>query len=208
MEHYANTGGMLNELNGIMGTSAPSNSVPVIKLINTHNPQSYDELEQLIEYHYLHDCPCGIKSKGTVRDFGKNLYEAQDVAWGEKRFTLDECIQWMYNLFIINSLKGSKMEKLALNEVQQVISSQYQVRKAESNVDERYRVDLEICNNDTILLGIQVKPHTYVFTNEYVQASNNAKNSRYGYDVFYLYYNDEGLFVNIEDINDFLNDQN
>lgn len=82
MSRKANTGGLLNLLNGKMGISAPYKSVPVIKLINTHKPKSYDELEALIEYHHLNDCSYGIKSQGSVYDFGKNLYDAQITYWG------------------------------------------------------------------------------------------------------------------------------
>ena len=117
MARKANTGGLLNLLNGKMGISAPYKSVPVIKLINTHKPKSYAELETLIEYHHLNDCPCGIKSQGSVYDFGKNLYDAQIPFWGEYKFTLEECIQWEYDLFIINSLKGNKMEDKAIVEL-------------------------------------------------------------------------------------------
>ena len=104
MARKANTGGLLNLLNGKMGISAPYKSVPVIKLINTHKPKSYDELEALIEYHHLNDCSCGIKSQGSVYDFGKNLYDAQIQYWGEHKFTLEECVQWEYDLFIIKIL--------------------------------------------------------------------------------------------------------
>lgn len=203
-QHYANTGGLLNELNGQMGISAPSKSVPVIKLINTHQPKSYDELEQLIEYHYLHDCDCGIKSQGTVRDFGQNLYNAQMTYWGKTVFTLEECIQWEYDLFIINSLKGSKMEMAAMNELQKIIPYQYEVKKTEGIVDENCRVDLEVIKDNMVLLGIQVKPCSYVFTNEHVQKSNDNKNLRYDHDVFYLYYDNKNVFVNIDEINNYL----
>lgn len=116
MSRNANTDGLLNLLNGKMGISAPHKSVPVIKLINTHKPKSYDELESLIEYHYLNDCSCGIRSQGSVFDFGKNLYGSQIEYWGEYKFTLEECVQWEYDLFIINSLKGNKWKiKLLLS---------------------------------------------------------------------------------------------
>lgn len=204
MKHKADTGGLLNTLNGKMGISAPYNSVPVIKLINTHHPRSYDELEQLIEYHYTHDCPCGIKSKGTVYDFGRNLYEAQKKYFKDYLFTLDECVQWEYDLFIVNSLKGSMMEKLARNEVRKAISPRCKVVKTERVIDEEYRIDLEITRDDKVLLGVQVKPYTYTFTNDYVKESNVVRNSNYGYDVFYLYYDDDGRFVNIDEISSLL----
>ena len=78
----AYTGGELNELNGKMGISNPSTSVPVMKLIKTHNPKSKEALVQLIEYHKINRCSCGIVSKGTVREFGEWLYESQKKHWG------------------------------------------------------------------------------------------------------------------------------
>lgn len=204
MRHKADTGGLLNTLNGKMGISAPYNSVPVIKLINTHHPKSYDELEQLIEYHYLNDCYCGIKSKGTVYDFGRNLYESQILYFNDYLFTLEECVQWEYDLFIVNSLKGNMMEKLARNEVRKAISPRCKVEKTGRVVDEEYRIDLEIMRDGEVLLGVQVKPYTYKFMNDYVKNSNVVRNSSYGYDVFYLYYDEDGTFVNVDDINKLL----
>jgi hypothetical protein len=95
------TGGPLNELNGKMGISDPKKSVPVMKLIKEHNPKSKEALVQLIEYHKENDCYCGIKSQGSVRDFGINLYNSQIKYWNKIIFTLEECIQWEYDLFVV-----------------------------------------------------------------------------------------------------------
>lgn len=73
----AYTGGELNELNGKMGISAPHKSVPVMKLIKIHQPKSKDALVQLIEYHKLNTCFCGIKSTGNIKEFGERLYNSQ-----------------------------------------------------------------------------------------------------------------------------------
>lgn len=204
MSKKANTGGLLNVLNGKMGISAPHRSVPVIKLINKHNPKSYDELETLIEYHYLIDCECGIKSQGTVYDFGKNLYNAQREYWGENKFTLEECIKWEYDLFIINSLKGSKMENKAIIELKKELPSKYTITNSESFIDEEYRVDLEIKKENKIVLGIQVKPISYKFTRYEVKSFNKIRNSQYKNKVEYLYYNDDEEFTNIPIIIEFL----
>lgn len=195
-----NTGGLLNLLNGKMGISAPYNSVPIIKLINKHNPRSYDELEQLIKYHFTHDCSCGIKSKGTVYDFGRNLYDSQKKYFKDYLFSLEECVQWEYDLFIINSLKGNKMEKKAMNTIRKNISPRCKVRKSHRVIDEEYRVDLEIIRDDKILFGVQVKPESYKFTNENVKMLNKSKNADYPYDVVYLYYDTDEEFCNIEEI--------
>lgn len=200
MKRKADTGGLLNLLNGKMGISAPYKSVPVIKLINTHKPQSYSELESLIEYHYLNDCECGIKSKGTVYDFGKNLFNAQMMFWGENKFTLDECIQWEYDLFIINSLKGSEMENKAVNELKEKLSDNFEVINTEGYVDEEYRVDIEIKRNNEVILGIQVKPSSYKYMRCEVKNFNTIRNAKYKKDVKYLYYDDAKKFINLDDI--------
>lgn len=204
MVRKANTGGLLNVLNGKMGISAPHKSVPVMKLINKHRPKSYDELETLIEYHYLNDCECGIKSQGTVYDFGRNLYNAQMEYWGENKFTLEECIQWEYDLFIINSLKGSKMESKAISELKNHLSPEYTITNSESIIDEEYRVDIEIKKGGNVVLGIQVKPNSYKFTRYEVKSFNVVRNSKYGNKVAYLYYDDDEEFVNVNEIIQYL----
>lgn len=177
MSRKANTGGLLNLLNGKMGISAPYKSVPVIKLINTHNPKSYDELESLIEYHYLNDCSCGIKSQGSVYDFGKNLYNSQISYWGEYKFTLEECVQWEYDLFIINSLKGNKMEDKAINELRSKLPVEFDVHNAIGFIDEEYRVDIEIKKDDEFIVGIQVKPSSYKYMRYEVKTFNTIQNT-------------------------------
>src|SRR4051812_43559010 len=100
------TGGPLNELNGKMGISAPYKSVPVMKLIRAHQPKSKDELVELIKAHHQTICECGIVSQGSVQDFGTNLYKSQMNYWGQIRYSLEECLQWEYDLFVVQSLKG------------------------------------------------------------------------------------------------------
>ena len=198
MKRKADTGGLLNLLNGKMGISAPYKSVPVIKLINTHKPKSYSELESLIEYHYLNECSCGIKSQGTVYDFGKNLFNAQKMYWGETKFTLEECIRWEYDLFIVNSLKGSKMEDKAINELKNRLPSNFDVVNAVGIIDEEYRVDIEIKKDNKVILGIQVKPSSYKYMRSEVKSFNEIRNSKYGINVKYLYYDSEEEFTNLD----------
>lgn len=206
MTKKADTGGLLNILNGKMGISAPHKSVPVIKLINKHKPKSYDELEALIEYHYLNDCECGIKSQGTVYDFGKNLYEAQMEYWGENKFTLEECLKWEYDLFIINSLKGNNMENKAISQLKSKLSPKYSINNSQSLIDEEYRVDIEIKKEEEVILGIQVKPISYKFTRDEVKSFNEIRNSKYQKEVVYLYYNDDEEFINLHYIIDRLSE--
>jgi hypothetical protein len=192
----AYTGGPLNELNGKMGISAPHKSVPVMKLIRVHKPRSKEELVDLIEYHYINECSCGIKSKGTVRDFGKNLYEAQINYWGEYRYSLKDCIQWEYDLFIVQSMKGGIIEKKALSLISSLLPG-YTIQEAEGFLDEELRVDLVIKDQNRIKAGIQVKPLTFNRMRPEVIEFNKVRNSKWGILVLYLFYDEEENFTNL-----------
>jgi len=192
----AYTGGPLNELNGKMGISAPNRSVPVMKLIKTHQPKSKDELVQLIKYHHENDCTCGIKSQGTIVDFGRNLYEAQQQYWGEKRFSLQQCIQWEYDLFVVQSLKGGIIEKQAIRELARLLPD-FQVAEAAGYLDEELRIDILLHKNGKTRSGIQVKPVTFKYMRPEVIAFNQTANQKWNYPVFYLYYNEIEEFQDI-----------
>lgn len=196
----ANTGGLLNILNEKKRISSVRNSVPVMKLINTHKPKTRSELVELIDYHYHHDCECGIKSKGTVEDFGRNLYNAQMDYWGENRFSLEECIQWEYDLFITNSLKGAYMESEAEKSLTEKLPFPFTVSEVNNVTDVNYRVDLEVKWFDLLVFGVQVKPQSYTHMGVDVKQTNITLNSKYPREVRYLYYNDDNEFVNLDEV--------
>lgn len=195
----AYTGGPLNELNGKMGISAPFKSVPVMKLIRTHKPLSKDALVQLIEYHHKNKCACGIESQGTVEMFGKNLYESQLIYWKEYKYSLKDCIQWEYDLFVIQSLKGGIIEKKAISILQDQFNN-YLIQEAEGFLDEELRIDILIKHNNLDVAGIQVKPLTYKLMREEVISFNTTANKKWGKPVYYLYYDKGENFVNLEDV--------
>lgn len=194
------TGGLLNVLNEKMRISSIHNSVPVMKLIKVHKPRTRRELKDLIEYHYTHKCDCGIRSKGTVEDFGRNLYDSQLKYWGEYKFSLEECIQWEYDLFITNSLKGAYMEGEAVRVLSDVLPSIFTVKGVTGCVDVNFRVDIEVRWCGFLVLGVQVKPESYDFMEDEVRCVNSILNSKYPVQVRYLYYDDEGVFLNVDDV--------
>ncbi|MBA6152967.1 hypothetical protein [Gelidibacter maritimus] len=193
------TGGPLNELNGKMGISAPFRSVPIMKLIRTHKPLSKDALVQLIAYHYTNECPCGIKSQGTVEMFGRNLYESQLVYWKEYRYSLKECIQWEYDLFVVQSLKGGTIEKKAIDDFNGVLKD-FSFEEAEGFLDEDLRIDIIIKRNAIEVGGIQVKPLTFKSMRQEVISFNKKANQKWCKPVFYLYYDKGEHFINRDDI--------
>ena len=199
MSDVAYTGGLLNELNEKMKISSARNSVPIMKLIKLHHPQSYGELEQLVEYHYLEKCKCGVRSKGTVRDFGENLYEAQLEYWGEYRYSRDECIRWEYDLFIVQSLKGEVMEDEAVFYLRGCLPLECDIDRVNGYVDTVFRVDVIVKYFGEVVCGVQVKPLSYEYCTEDVKVVNDKGNAKFGFDVLYLFYED-GVFTNLCDV--------
>lgn len=197
-DNISKTGGDLNKLNGKYGISAPKNSVPIQKLIENHNPESPEELVDLIKYHYEYDCKCGLKSKGTIEDFGRNLYEAQRKEWGEYRFSLERCIEFQYYLFVIQSLGGHQMEKKAKEKLEKEIK-QINVESTNQFYDEELRIDFIIKKDEDIIAGVQVKPESFKNIRMNVKKMHKNKNSKVDHPVYYLYYRDDE-FTNLEEI--------
>lgn len=195
----AYTGGPLNELNGKKGISAPNKSVPVMKLIKIHKPKSKEELVELIKFHHEKDCECGIKSQGTVEDFGRNLFNAQKSYWGENRYALQECIQWEYDLFVVQSLKGGIVEKKAAKELNNFLSD-CQTVEAKGYLDEELRIDLIVSKNETEICGVQVKPSTFLYMRRAVITFNQEANKKWDKPVFYLFYDKNESFENFDDL--------
>ena len=196
----AYTGGKLNELNGKMGISDPKQSVPVMKLIKIHGPKSKDALVDLIEYHKNSTCKCGIISTGTVKEFGERLFESQIKYWGEYKFTIEQCIQWEYDLFVIQSLKGGLIEKVALRKLRNLSPKNIFV-EAEGYLDDELRVDIVVNDsNNNILGGIQVKPKTFKNMRPEVLFMQKKQNQKWGHHVWMLYYDRDENFTNIEEI--------
>ena len=195
----AYTGGPLNELNGKMGISAPHNSVPVMKLIRSHNPKSKEELLELIKWHSENTCECGVVSQGNVESFGKNLYDSQIKYWGEIRYSLKDCINWEYDLFIVQSLKGDIIERKAIIELAKK-APVLAFEEAQGFLDEDLRIDIVIKKNGNEVGGIQVKPLTFKKMRREIIAFNKSANQKWGKPVFYLYYDDRESFVNFDEL--------
>ena len=193
------TGGPLNWLNGKMAVSAPNNSVPVMELIRNHHPRSRSELNDLIRYHYENVCACGVRSNGTIEDFGSNLYEAQKIVWGEYRYSLVECIRWEYGLFVCQSMKGHLLEEKAVSLLSDRILN-LDCEETTGYIDEELRIDILVKRNQTEIAGIQVKPLSFRNVRENVIAYSEHANKRWGRPVYYLYYDEDDTFVNLEEV--------
>lgn len=86
-----------------------------MRLVASHKPKSSDELHDLIDWHVNNTCGlCGLRSNGTVAQFGDSLYNAQfdSVDFLDKYhiFSKQECYSFMFNLFCVAPLRGIFME--------------------------------------------------------------------------------------------------
>lgn len=193
------TGGELNKLNGKYGISAPNNSVPIIKLIRIHKPKSKEELVISIKEHSIRKCECGVVSQGTIEDFGKNLFNCQKKEWGVEKYSIHECIEWEYNLFVVQSLKGNLIEDKAKKILSEL--TKLEVVDANDYYDEEMRIDLEIKKRGKTQAGIQIKPNSYKYIRQNVQKMNLHRNSLVDFKVLYLYYDYESEeFINMDEI--------
>lgn len=214
--HKEGTGGLLNLINEYFRLNSKANSVPIISLIGAHKPKTGDELVVLIAAHAkggkMESCSCGCKSAGSLDDFSTKLYNAQLSLFkehGKEEFAFDyeSCAIFMHALFITFSLKGKAVEDAAIKETREYIrkymkDKNLSVEKASTELDFKYGVDLVIKKDGKILKGVQVKPESYInLKNQEVIATNNAKNAKfvleYGVDCFYLYYKQDGGFINM-----------
>lgn len=212
----ASTGGILNVISERYNCIRKNNSVPVMQLIRYHKPKTNDHLVNLIASHTEKgnhsQCECGCKSKGTLEDFGMNLYNANlkyfdSIGNPDGAKSLEECELFMYTLFITNSLKGNNMESKALKLIQDKMESNCIIELATEKYDFKYGVDL-ICKRDDIeICGIQVKPISYLHIPESheVKFLTKHKNSLYGKPVHYIYYDTNLEFINVDEIVNLIN---
>lgn len=194
------TGGPLNHLNGRAAISAPANSVPVIQLIRAHRPRSAAELEDLIAGHVGGRCWCGLTSQGRVQDFGRALYDAQRDYWGEYRYSLQECIQWEYDLFIHQSMRGDRMEAHAAAQLSAAVAPRALVQMSDVYLDCELRIDLEVLRGRDRIAGIQVKPTSFFRMRREVIAAQKDRQDALGAPVFVLCYEEDGKFIGIHEL--------
>lgn len=194
------TGGLLNHLNRAAGISLPENSVPVIQLIRAHRPRSAFELETLIARHVHARCWCGLVSRGRVQDFGRALYEAQWEYWGEYRFSLQECTQWEYDLFVHQSIRGDRMEAQAATELSAALAPRALVQMSDVFLDCELHVDLEVLRGPERLAGVQVKPASFFRARRGTQTAQAWRHEALNIPVYILCYNHEGRFLGMPEL--------
>lgn len=214
------TKGILNQINERYKCNSKRNTVPVMNLIRFHKPKQNAELTALIASHQVghahENCECGCKSNGTVETFADKLYDSYlDYCTkneGVPYKNSEDALIFMKHLFVINALKGDKMENKYMNSFNDYFkehSLNYKCITAPTLYDFKYSVDLLIEDVDGKEVGfIQVKPVSYKNFPRHHQVVqiNIEKNKLLGEDVTYVYYDKNTKFT--ESIKDSVNKMN
>ncbi len=211
------TKGILNVICERYGVNRKNQSVSIQQLIRYHKPKQQAELTALIashqEGHQHENCACGSKSKGTVETFATNLYNAYKRYVSEIDNTVEyknyeDCLIFIKHLFVINSIKGNMMEDVVvdwtngkLRQLNKELGLNCKAELANELMDFSYAVDVIVKDEIGEMFGIQVKPVSYKnFHEEHIVVKQNKdKNKLYGKPVVYVYYNEEGFIVDVQD---------
>lgn len=125
------------------------------------------------------------------------MYESQKKYWGEYKYSLEQCIQWEYDLFVVQSLKGGIIEKKAIKLLQQSLSNHI-IEEAQGYLDDELRIDLIVYDtNRKILGGVQIKPKTFNSMRPEVLFMQKKQNLKWGHPVWFLFYNKDETFVDL-----------
>lgn len=187
------TGGPLNRINELYGLNRPELSVPIMKLVHYHKPLSERTLQALLQDH-MHDacnlCRCRVMH-GGVAGWSERLYDVAKPSY--PAVTRQECDNFVYDLFVRGPLRGRMMEEHALTQLQNTLPH-YHFRYADEKTDIQFAVDIECLKDHKVLAGVQVKPLSFLKQKAAVDV-NHRKNHNWGLPVYYLYYDQNGLFT-------------
>jgi hypothetical protein len=187
------TGGPLNRINELYGLNRPELSVPIMRLVHCHKPLSERTLQALLRDH-MHDscnlCRCRVMH-GGVSGWSERLYDVAKPSY--PAVTRKECDDFVYDLFVRGPLRGRLMEEQALKQLQSMLPH-FHFCYADDVNDIKYAVDIECRKDHKLLAGVQVKPLSFLKQKAAVDV-NHQKNQKWGLPVFYLYYDQNGLFT-------------
>ena len=199
----------LNNINEKYSINDPDSSLYVIDLIENHDIRSEAELVEQIADHQ-EGCErdeCEVESGGTLEDFAEQLYEAQAEEFGTDVYDYETCYEWVYDLFVCRSLRGRSLEEKAIDRLTEEEKA-FSFVKAEKDFDVEKAVDIVVrsgLNNEVDIAGVQVKPESYEGTADRIKLTNQRKNEQYDHPVFYLFYDDDEEFVNVDEVMEQLN---
>jgi Holliday junction resolvase-like predicted endonuclease len=156
---YIKTGGSLNPINEKYKiNSILNNGKSMSEIIRTHKPKDEEELLSII-------------TEEKIDKLGKQLFDAA-IKEGITT-TIEECQNYQYSLNIVNSYRGFKIEK---NVLQYLIDNNVKAKEMTPEMDIKYNIDI-VASDDNTILGIQVKPISYLYCSDKIKNINKKKNN-------------------------------
>lgn len=193
------TEGILNKVCRRYRCNAKNKTISIQNLIRTHKPKNQTQLRFLIESE---------KGEGCIDKWSEHLYDCYLRFKNDNPNipykNLEDCKIFMNYLFVEGSIKGGKMEEIALDifKKSKILKDlNYTACMGSEENDFKHAIDIVIYDdNKEIVLGIQVKPESYKnfanhCTDTEVHAVNVKKNRDFGKPVLYIYYNKQGTFT-------------
>jgi len=180
-EKFRRTNGLWND----MRLNARSNIGTVSELINQKTFLCKEEWE---EYYYEHG-----RSREYLAQVGQRLH---DIASQVFDISLDECIECVRFRVICETWNGIIVrEANTVNRLSQMFGDKFLFKKTEGKIDTEYAVDYEMYFDDKLMCGIQIKPNSYLNSNEdyvleakkYNEERNGIYSKLFGVSVFTLY---------------------
>lgn len=172
---------------------------PTSESIRKCSPKSIDEWR---EYYFVN-----VRSREHIEELGKKLYtKITEVIPAElESITLDDCIQYMYQLVIDRTFDGYTTEiKTIYEQLEKKLG--IEITPAPDEWDRLYNVDFFIKINGKYI-GLQIKPIgnatqlPQIFKEKNIQEETHKKfSAKYGGKVFYVFSAKEGASKKIQNI--------
>ncbi len=208
-KHFGNKEHILNYTCQFYQLSRPSKVGAVMALIRECQPASYDEWKQWYfqNAHTAGRVPVKL-SEQSLTELGERLYEKLQQfvipSWQQtfRELTLQDCIDYIYNLTINRTYDGYLREKSVVTGALAALFPSLAFEESDPHTDHAGDIDY-LVHVGSHALGLQVKPVTAnanfggFSLSECMKASFDAFTQRYGGKVFVIY-SQRGEIANTE----------
>lgn len=124
--------------------------------------------------------------KYTLSEMAKVAYDKHSE-YTNKNYTYEELYNWIYDLYVVKTLRGCDMEERLLNLLKHKRPS-YDWSEADDTLDVGSNVDIVGVNGDDRIY-IQVKPESYKNALDKAKEINKYKEDTLNAKLHYAYYN-------------------
>ena len=163
-----------------------------------HNSQP-DSLKEINYYHG--------RTKEDLMEKAKVLYDA--VKYNGYNLTLEDCYECVRFRTICQTWNGIVVAEAKCIDILSKLYPTLEFAKAQGDVDYEYEVDYEVKKDGKVILGMQIKPHSYLWNSPYLVSARRINQLKYaaykkatGADVQVVVYNkkEASYIINLDEI--------